>query len=61
VAIRWPEPDAREFMRQANAPGQGRQRNELISQLHEHCRQHLPPELVPREITLVETLARAGK
>jgi len=61
AAIRWPEPDAREFMRQANAPGQGRQRNELIAQLVAHCRQHLPPELVPREITLVETLARPGK
>jgi SAM-dependent methyltransferase len=56
-AIRWPEPDAREFMRQANAPGQGKLRNELIAQLVAHCSQHLPPEMVPREITLVDTLA----
>jgi len=57
-AICWPEPEAREFMRLANAPGQGKMRNELIAQLLTHCSQHLPPELVPREITLVDSLAR---
>jgi SAM-dependent methyltransferase len=59
-AIRWPEPEAREFMRLANAPGQGKMRNELIAQLLTHCSRQLPPELVPREITLVDTLARRG-
>ena len=57
-AIDWPEPDASEFVRVANAPGQGRLRNELISQLIEYCCQNLPKETILRDITLVDTVAR---
>jgi hypothetical protein len=58
TAIGWPEPDASEFVRVANAPGQGRLRNELTSQLIEHCSQNLPKEMILRDITLVDALAR---
>jgi SAM-dependent methyltransferase len=57
-AIDWPEPDASEFMCLANAPGQGRLRSELTSQLIAHCNQDLPKETVLRDITLVDALAR---
>jgi SAM-dependent methyltransferase len=57
-AIGWPEPDASEFVRFANAPGQGRMRKELTSQLIAHCSQNLPRETVLRDIELVDTLAR---
>jgi hypothetical protein len=57
-AIGWPEPDASEYVRFANAPGQGKLRNELIAQLVAHCRQNLPQEAVPRDLKLVDTLTR---
>jgi ubiquinone/menaquinone biosynthesis C-methylase UbiE len=59
-AIGWPEPDASEYVRLSNAPGQRKLRSELINQLVAHCNQSLPQETVPREITLVDTLARTS-
>jgi SAM-dependent methyltransferase len=59
-AIDWPVPHASAFVRFANAPGQGKLRNELIDRLLTHCRQKLPEELVPRDIVLVDTLMRTG-
>ncbi len=56
--IGWPEPDASEFLRLANAPGQGRMRSELTGQLIAHCSQNLPAEMVLRDIELVDTLPR---
>jgi len=57
-AINWPEPDAFEFAHFANAPGQGKFRNELVDRLLTHCSQNLPKEMVPRDIALVDTLVR---
>lgn len=57
-AIRWPEPNPRDFVYCANAPAQTKFRSELVSQLLMHCRQHLPAEVVPADITLVDALAR---
>lgn len=56
--IGWPEPDSSEYIRVANAPGQGRLRSELTGQLIAHCSQNLPKDMVLRDITLVDTLAR---
>ncbi len=58
LAINWPQPDASEFVRFANAPGQVKMRNEVTAQLIAFCSQNLPPESMPREIILVDTLAR---
>ncbi|HWE84982.1 MAG TPA: methyltransferase [Terracidiphilus sp.] len=59
-AIGWSEPDASEVANLANAPGQGKFRNELIRQLVAHCRQNLPEALAPDEIALVDMLPRAA-
>ncbi|MFZ0303462.1 MAG: methyltransferase [Terracidiphilus sp.] len=59
-AIGWSEPDASEFAHLANAPGQAKIRNELISQLAAHCRQNLPEGLAPSEIALVDMLPRTA-
>jgi ubiquinone/menaquinone biosynthesis C-methylase UbiE len=58
--IGWPEPEAFEFARLSNAPGQRKLRVELINQLVAHCSQNLPQELAPREIALVDALARTA-
>jgi ubiquinone/menaquinone biosynthesis C-methylase UbiE len=58
-AIGWPNPDASEFARLANAPGQFKIRNELPGQLMAHCNQNLPRESVPHEIILVDSVERA--
>jgi ubiquinone/menaquinone biosynthesis C-methylase UbiE len=58
-AIDWPEPDASAFVRFANAPGQqGKLHKEFINQLVTHSSRNLAAEMVPREIVLVDTLAR---
>jgi SAM-dependent methyltransferase len=57
-AIDWPQPNAPEFVHFANAPRQGKLRNELIDQLVTHCSQNLPEEMVPHDIALVDTLVR---
>lgn len=57
-AIGWPEPKASEFVRLANAPGQGQVRSKLIDQLVTHCSQNLPEEMIPRYIALVDTVVR---
>ena len=57
-AIDWPEPTASEFVRFANAPGQGKPRNELIAQLIAHCSQNLPKEMIPSDMLLVDMLVR---
>jgi hypothetical protein len=59
-AIGWPEPDAIDFARLANAPGQGKLRNELIAQLVAHCSRNLPEELAPAKIVLVDMLPRTA-
>jgi len=59
-AIHWPEPDSSAFLHHANAPGQGRICKELTDQLMAHCTQNLPPEFVPREIMLVDSLENAS-
>jgi ubiquinone/menaquinone biosynthesis C-methylase UbiE len=59
-AIHWPKPDASEFVRLANAPGQLRFRNELVKQLLAHCSQNLPNEMVPAGIVLVDMLPRTA-
>ena len=56
VAINWPEPDSSQYVRFANAPGQNKFRRDLIEQLASHCRQNLPPDVVPCDITLVNTI-----
>jgi ubiquinone/menaquinone biosynthesis C-methylase UbiE len=55
-AINWPAPDASTFLHHANAPGQGKMRNELADQLMKFCKQNLPQDSVPREIILVDSL-----
>jgi acyl-CoA synthetase (AMP-forming)/AMP-acid ligase II len=42
-----------------NAPGQGKVRNELISQLVAHCSQNLSENMIPREIALVDAVVRS--
>jgi ubiquinone/menaquinone biosynthesis C-methylase UbiE len=59
-AINWPAPDASAFLHHANAPGQVKTRNDLTDQLMEFCKQNLPPESVPREIILVDSLEHAS-
>ncbi len=58
--IGWPEPDAAEFARLANAPGQARFRDQLVALLAAHCRQNLPDTQAPDEIALVDTLPRTA-
>jgi SAM-dependent methyltransferase len=55
-AINWPAPDASAFLHHANAPGQGKMRNDLTNRLMELCKQNLPQDSVPREIILVDSL-----
>ena len=57
-AIDWPEPECFDLVHFAMHPGQGKFRKELIDQLLTHCSQNLPKEMIPREIILVDTLAR---
>ena len=57
--VNWPQPDLSGFVHLANAPGQAKLRGELLDQLLSHCRKNLPEELVPGNITLVDTLVRA--
>jgi hypothetical protein len=59
-AINWPAPDASSFLHHANAPGQGKMRNDLSAQLMEFCKQNLPQDSVPREIILVDSLEHAS-
>lgn len=59
-AISWPEPEASEFVRLSNAPGQRKLRNELINQLVALCIQSLLPESVPGRIALVDALVRTS-
>jgi ubiquinone/menaquinone biosynthesis C-methylase UbiE len=54
--IEWPSPDASAFLHHANAPGQAKMRNDLTELLMELCRQNLPPESVPRDVILVDSL-----
>jgi len=57
-ALEWPQPAPHEFVRFANSPGQENVRRELITQLESHCREILPPELVPDRIELVDRISR---
>ena len=59
ASVRWPEPEASEFVRLTNGPGQSKQRSDLITLLRTHCIQNLPEEMVPKEIELVDTLPYA--
>ncbi len=56
LAIEWPEAGASEFVRFANAPGQEKFRSQLLDQLLTHCRQNLPPTMVPDDIAIVDGL-----
>ena len=58
LSFKWPEPDASEFVRLANAPGQGKFRAALVNQLLNHCRQELPSQMVPSTIALVDSIVR---
>jgi SAM-dependent methyltransferase len=59
-AIGWPMPDAIDFARLANAPGQGKLRNELIDQLTAHCSKNVSEELAPAKIILLDMLPRTA-
>ena len=59
-AVRWPQPEARDFVRVANAPGQAKVRAELIEQLLAHCRTSLPGSRVPDAILLVDAIPAGG-
>ncbi len=61
IAVNWPEPEAADCMHFSNAPGQGQFRTELKKLLLEHCRQHLPEEIIPQEITFIDALPEPGK
>lgn len=54
--IQWPEPDTSAFAQIANAPGQFKLREELITQLIKHCRNNLSENLIPRIITLADSI-----
>jgi len=58
--IAWPQPDAIDFAHLANAPGQGKLRNQLIAQLAAHCSQNLPEESPPARIVLMDQLPRTA-
>jgi len=57
VAINWPEPDRSEYVQFANAPGENKFRCELLDGLVRHCKENLADEMLPGDITLVNTLA----
>jgi ubiquinone/menaquinone biosynthesis C-methylase UbiE len=59
-AIGWPAPDASCFAHLANAPGQGKLRNDLITQLAAHCSRNLGEELEPARIVLVDAIPRTA-
>lgn len=56
-SVHWPYPNPRDFVHFANAPGQAKFRSELGGQLLMHCKQTLPAEMIPADITLVDVLA----
>jgi len=60
LPIDWPQAEASEFIRFANAPGQDKFRRELLDQLFAHCRQNLPQAMVPNDIAIVDGLVTTG-
>jgi SAM-dependent methyltransferase len=58
--ILWPKPEPADLLCFANAPGQEKYRAQLIESILTHCRQNLPLDLVPRDVTLVDMLPRTS-
>jgi SAM-dependent methyltransferase len=56
LPICWPQPEPSEYLTLTSWPGQGKLRSDLIDQIKALCRSSLPPELVPSEFYLVDTL-----
>jgi hypothetical protein len=54
----WPELQPASFLQVANAPGQFRLRAELTESILAHCRENLPPSLVPARIVLVDSIPK---
>jgi SAM-dependent methyltransferase len=55
-SICWPQPEPSEYLTLTSWPGQGKLRSDLIDQITDLCKSNLPPELVPSELYLVDTL-----
>ena len=58
LAVNWPEKEPSHFVNLANSPGQGKFCAELVARILAHCRQNLPEKLVPRDVSLTDTLPR---
>jgi SAM-dependent methyltransferase len=54
----WPQPEASDLVRVANAPGQSKIRSDLINQLVMHCVENHLDEMSSTNIVLVDTLPR---
>jgi hypothetical protein len=56
--VNWPQPSTTgmELANYANVPGQSVFRERLIQQLLSYCKEHLPEEMVPHALELVESL-----
>jgi hypothetical protein len=57
-SVCWPQPEGSDFVRVANAPGQGKIRSDLINLLITHCVENHLHEMTPANIALVDALAR---
>jgi SAM-dependent methyltransferase len=59
-AICWPQANLTECLTMTSWPGQSKLRSNLVDQISAFCKSSLPPELVPAEIYLVDTLPSEG-
>lgn len=57
-AIPWPQPDRSECTSLTSWPGQARLKAELLDRVLAHCKDRLPPNLVPTELKLVDLIPR---
>jgi hypothetical protein len=55
-AIQWPKANRAACVYQSNAPGQSEMREKLSRELLTYCRGHLPDQLVPATLYLVDSL-----
>jgi SAM-dependent methyltransferase len=54
--ICWPQPVQEEYLTLTSWPGQSKLRSDFVDQISTFCKGNLPPELIPAEFKLVDTL-----
>jgi hypothetical protein len=60
LPVRWPQPERTSYLTLTSWPGQSKLRSDLIDRISAFSRSNLPPELVPTQVYLVDTLPDDG-